>query len=380
LVASVAYAQPPDGFNYQAVVRDGTGEVIANDNVTMRFTVIETTASGGTAYQEIQSLNTNQFGLVSAVIGQGNVITGTFADIEWGSDKHYLKVEVNTGPGYQFLGTAQLMSVPYALSAGGQNWESTIGNNIQNSNIGNVGIGTSTPTARLEVSGDVNKNQIRSANGTAYIEISKNINDAQIKTNQDHPIYFQDGSAAQVYFTGGSVGFGTDVASSDIHIKSSDSPFPNPTSGGITFENEDGSNEWQVWHSNSFLSFAFENVRVAYISNSTGDWVATSDERFKKDIEPAADILDKVMELKTVKYRYIQNADDVPKSIGFLAQDVQKVFPDLIHTEDGSQLALARADFGVLSIKAIQEQQQIIEEQQKQIDELREAIVALQNR
>jgi hypothetical protein len=187
--------------------------------------------------------------------------------------------------------------------------------------------------------------------------------------------------------TTGRVGIGTTAPTSDLHLKMSASDYPNPTTGGITLEQSNSTNEWQIWNSNPHLSFAWNNVRVAYVSNASGAWTVTSDRRVKKDIEPMEDVLSKVMQLNTVKYRYNHNADDATKTRGFIAQEVQEVFPDLVYSEDGSQLGIAPSDFGILSIKAIQEQQaqieaqqQVNEQQQALIEQLLQRIEQLENR
>ena len=69
-IALASYAQPPTGFSYQAVFRDGDGKVIPNQ--VIRLTV-RLTASSGTPiyYTEIHQVTTNEFGLINLVVGQG---------------------------------------------------------------------------------------------------------------------------------------------------------------------------------------------------------------------------------------------------------------------------------------------------------------------
>lgn len=114
------FAQPPQGFNYQAVVRNNSGAIIANQAVSARFTIHDGSASGTTVYQETKSLTTNQFGLITHAVGTGNVTNGTFAAINWGNSSKWLQVEVDAtgGSSYTDMGTTQLLSVPYALYAG----------------------------------------------------------------------------------------------------------------------------------------------------------------------------------------------------------------------------------------------------------------------
>jgi hypothetical protein len=154
-MALMAQAQAPNMFNYQAVARDASGNIIASQNIGIRFTVLAGSATGTTAYQETQVAMTNSLGLFTAAIGGGTVVSGTIAGVSWGSSSEYLKVEIDPtgGTSYTVSGTSQLLSVPYALNAGsggGSQW-ATSGTNIYNTNSGNVGIGTSTPQAALNV-------------------------------------------------------------------------------------------------------------------------------------------------------------------------------------------------------------------------------------
>ena len=92
----------------------------------------------------------------------------------------------------------------------------------------------------------------------------------------------------------------------------------------------------------------------AYISRGDGGWKSTSDLRLKKDIEGSEDVLSKVYKLKPVRYRFKEQDNDAKKSYGLIAQDVQELFPYLVNDEK-DYLGLDYGNFGVLSIKAIQE-------------------------
>src|SRR5688572_27112372 len=112
-------AQAPQRLNYQAVVRNASGTVIANQLVRLRFSIHDGTALGAIVYRETDTATTNQFGLVTTPIGGGTVISGTFLGINWGSGAKFLQVEVDItgGSSYSDMGTTQLLSVPYALYA-----------------------------------------------------------------------------------------------------------------------------------------------------------------------------------------------------------------------------------------------------------------------
>ena len=87
------------------------------------------------------------------------------------------------------------------------------------------------------------------------------------------------------------------------------------------------------------------------------------------------------MELKPSKYYYKDSKKTAKnKSYGFIAQEVQEIFPDIVrHNEDDGNLALAYDDFAILAIKAIQEQQTTIEEVEKQNEMLKAENEVLKN-
>jgi uncharacterized protein (TIGR02145 family) len=112
-----AQIQVPQGFNYQATVRNSAGNLLLNQIVLVKFNILEKEANGRTAYSETHTANTDDLGHISLVVGQGTATTGTFSAISWGIMTHYLGIEFNTGTGYVAMGTTQLLSVPYALYA-----------------------------------------------------------------------------------------------------------------------------------------------------------------------------------------------------------------------------------------------------------------------
>lgn len=115
---SLAYAQVPQKFNYQAVCRDNSGNVLADQPVVLLMTIRQSFPGGTILYKETHSVVTNNFGLVNIAIGGGMVVLGVFSDIPWGSGDKYLEIEIDAGSGFHSIGTTQLLSVPYALFAG----------------------------------------------------------------------------------------------------------------------------------------------------------------------------------------------------------------------------------------------------------------------
>ncbi|MCF6182597.1 tail fiber domain-containing protein [Lutibacter sp.] len=114
-IALTAIAQ--QGINYKALIKDSSGNVVANQSVTIQFIIYQGVALTNNVYQESHTVNTDANGIVIVNIGKGTVNSGVFANINWGADQHFLNVQVNTGTGLVDLGTTEFMAVPYAKHA-----------------------------------------------------------------------------------------------------------------------------------------------------------------------------------------------------------------------------------------------------------------------
>jgi hypothetical protein len=119
LICASLFAQSPQSFNYQAVLRDNGGLAISNQLVDMRFTILQGTPAVNSLYSETQTLNTNVNGLISTAIGNGMPVSGNFANIDWSVGPFFIKVELDADNSGTFIemGTSQLLSVPFALYA-----------------------------------------------------------------------------------------------------------------------------------------------------------------------------------------------------------------------------------------------------------------------
>jgi hypothetical protein len=109
----------------------------------------------------------------------------------------------------------------------------------------------------------------------------------------------------------------------------------------------------------------------SYIEDGTGNYTVSSDMRLKKDVQPIGQVLPAVMKLQPRLYQYVRNTPADPMTYGFLAQEVEQVLPDFVTTKkETGYKALSYQNFHVVAIQAIKEQQVMIEEKTKKIDEL----------
>jgi hypothetical protein len=202
LFAVCANAQVPMRYNYQAVARNTTGSILANQSIGIRVGLMAGSPTGNVLYMERHTVTTNQFGVFSLQVGSGIVDLGSMNAVPWSAGNVWMKVEMDASGGTNFvvMGSTQLLSVPYAMVSGtslsggsgtgstftpqsldsltdvqisnpvlgqvlkfdGSKWSngtdntsgsggssawSTNGNHIYNTNSGNIGIGTSSPTS-----------------------------------------------------------------------------------------------------------------------------------------------------------------------------------------------------------------------------------------
>jgi len=119
VLSVMLYAQTPQSFSYQTVIRDASWSVLANQSVGIEISILEDATNGAVMYKEEHSSTTSQIGLVNLAVGEGTVVSGDFTTIDWGNHSYFIQVAVDVtgGSNYQVMGTTQLRSVPYALYA-----------------------------------------------------------------------------------------------------------------------------------------------------------------------------------------------------------------------------------------------------------------------
>jgi len=120
LAVKLILAQVPRGIKYQAVIRDSNGEVLSEQNIALKISILQSSPTGSTVYSEEHAAQTNTHGLVNLTIGQGTILSGDFSGISWDNGPFFIKVELDAegGTNYKEMGTSQLLSVPYALYSG----------------------------------------------------------------------------------------------------------------------------------------------------------------------------------------------------------------------------------------------------------------------
>jgi len=419
IIAIQVQAQIPTAFNYQGVARNGSGVPLANQNISLQISILDATASGAELFKETHAVTTNAYGLFSVMIGGGTISVGNIGTIDYMNAPKFLKIEMDPagGTSYTVIGTpTQMIAVPYAMSAKA----------LQATSDGGLGIrGNSASSLWL---GFYENNVYRGYLGS----YSGKNEDVDIGTGGGNTLGSMHLTIAGVpkltVDSIGRVGIGTRYPQTNLAVTSNAGDVINIgnqngwTAMGLA---NSGSGPYNlIGNGGTYMSFMYSATPTTSISatNSkmlmdgttntfrptndnvmslgangsrwTAVWAAngtvqTSDERYKTNIQPLSAGLDAVMSLKPISYAWKSESLRLGTgtNYGFRAQELNATLPDVvIHSqtptdkETGKLTAEYSDTYGVkyaeltpVLVKAIQEQQLMIQQLQQRIQQLEAA-------
>ena len=358
---------------------------LGNYNTALGATALYLSTGDGNSAIGQNALNGNNAGSFNTAVGMGSMYNNTSGNKNVAIGTNSLGANgtgnSNTAIGNEATVYANNQSNSTAIGANAQaNCSNCLvlgsvnGINLGSSDV-KVGIGINTPLTALHVS----------PNGAGSILIGTNKTSGGF-TTMEMGISAQTGGYGYLQTTqssgssygklilnasGGNVGVRTINPLSPFHIKQSGETYP-VVNGGLKLERLSNSNNWELAIDNGDdLNFNFNGVSKSYIKDVDGVYVTVSDIRTKKDIELIGTILPLIMQLQPKTYHYRDNPTGAAFSFGFIAQEVEKLFPDFVTTKGNDNMkALSYQNFGVIAIKALQEQQSIIDKLNKRIEKL----------
>jgi hypothetical protein len=115
----------PQGMKYQAVARNLSGEILANQKSSLKIDLFSASTSGARKifYSETHDIVTDQFGLFTLVIGEGKSLSGSFDKVPWSTDDIWMQVAIKDkeAAAFSIISNSRLLAVPYAFHAGTAN-------------------------------------------------------------------------------------------------------------------------------------------------------------------------------------------------------------------------------------------------------------------
>ncbi|NTW31702.1 MAG: tail fiber domain-containing protein [Bacteroidetes bacterium] len=337
-----------------------------------RLVLIRGLSSGATANNRGGKLavyvkNDNSTGFTEAldISNTGNIGIGTTSpdkklEIWAGSGKMntlYFS-EINDGSDYPDVG--RILPVLIDATVGGEDsrldfqtaYNSVLGTRVSIDNVGNVGIGTTSPAQKLDIAGT--------------IKLTGNI----IKTTDWLYLSGLNGNVF-VQGTGTNQGIRTDGTSQSIQAYSA------PLGAESTLAlNPNGGNVGV-----GTASPGSYKLNVAGTLYTSGGCTGCSDQRWKKDITEIESPLQTIALLRGVQFNWRTN--EYPdmffsesKDVGLIAQEAEKVMPELVYEFDGYKY-VKYDRLTPLLVEGMKEQQKMIDEQHKQIEELKTIIQGL---
>jgi hypothetical protein len=286
---------------------------------------------------------------------------------------------------------------------------STIGNSLVYDTGTSVGVGTASPAYTFDVNGSLRSNYaVYAANGGGFVDLVPGNS-----TQSGYMAWFKPDGSTRLGYMGWdpnnislNLENGANFTVSNGNVQLNGNGLLNSRGNTILQTN---ATDWlrinqDVSYPNGIALYGSVAVGAGGLAVGTWSTVASgniqasgsvtaasflysSDRRLKKNIEPLTDNLSKILHIQPVSYLWKDPSRGTGEQIGFIAQNVQSVAPQIVHTD--ASTTLESIDYARLTpflVGSVQElnakieaQQKQIDEQQKQIDALQEAIANLKS-
>jgi hypothetical protein len=216
---------------------------------------------------------------------------------------------------------------------------------------GRVGMGTTSPSANLDIRGSTAYMTAGNGTVTAFVQGDNNQGAAKFGSLTNYPMamMINNGEVAR-FDTSGNLGIATSSPQARLHVSMGSNIYIQDGgaagwSGNPMIRNPAGS---------GYLVMLNGTGGGVGLSNNATSWTAISDERHKTNLVPIENGLAKVMQLRAVTGRYVLDNDDVSRAF-LIAQDVLAVLPEAVDTSDSERYGLAYTEVIPLLVASIKE-------------------------
>jgi len=236
---------------------------------------------------------------------------------------------------------------------------------------GNVGIGTSNPEYPLDVVGPVRITSSGAGAEVLNLSIERSWAFRQLGTGAGTALELASigggGNKNFVINTTGLVGIGTTSPQATLQVSGNNSHLRLHDTGRGNYWNIYTENHPNQASSGNLLFVPGPSGVYSFIQKTTGNYFSGSDVRLKTDIHSLSGVLDRLLQLRPVSYRFKTAPPSAPPTIGLIAQEVEPLFPEVVTEHDGMK-ALAYSELVPVTVGAIQELNQKLNEELKRRD------------
>ena len=118
-VFSSLSGQSPYFFNYQAVLKDDLGQIMTNQEIKLKFSVLDADENGNVLFSETHLTQSSASGVINLLLGMGDIVSGSLENIAWDNGSYFIQIEIdkNGGNDFRLVDIRRFVSVPYALHA-----------------------------------------------------------------------------------------------------------------------------------------------------------------------------------------------------------------------------------------------------------------------
>jgi hypothetical protein len=271
--------------------------------------------------------------------GDGNTASDISATVGGGEDNTANGVQATVGGGFDNTASNTSSTVGGGLVNTTSGFASTVAGGGYNTASGSAaavggGFDNTASGLRSTIPGGENNEASGSYSFAAGRRAKAEHTGAFVWADNTNADFVSTGIGQFLIRAGGGVGIGTDSPERALHVRDAVS------SASLILQNATGTDGWGIgtgigsgnfnfYYESDVDGFTTSGTRLGGISNATGEYSSNSDRRLKQDIEALGGVLADVLKLEPTSYRFRRSADNGPRTIGFLAQDVQEVFPEL---------------------------------------------------